>query len=336
MPSESRTLEALEALRAPREAFRSAVATAAEEIRARRLQRAATNDPAEALGRELGSWAVGRIDPARMAGLLRVGEAPDPLTHQLMDTAHDLFAEISTAQGGGFVVDVPPGGDLRDTVRDALSDLGRAFGVSHAVEKARTRRYDPDVDHVLLRPYPFHRWTGGERRLAPPLVVHVQGVDLRAGGLAEFMDGSVRIALVVEGPTTPAPLARLIGHGVFVAQTYQADPLRALAAHAGPGVVAYVEDGSGAIGFVHDPSVGARTWERLTIAGGVEALQTRLDELGRPGRSKVYAADLRHLLDLATAPGETVPETVPAGAQGDDAADRLAAWLLARTDLGGI
>lgn len=341
MPSDRRLGTAADALSAPREAFRSAVATADEEIRSARLHLDEARDPADALARELGSFALGRIDPARMAGLLKVAEAPDPLTHHLMDTAHELFTELASSGGERFRVEVPRGGDLRDTVRDALAHLGRAFGVAHAVEKARAHRYDPDRDHVLLHPYPFHRWTAGERRLAPPLVVQVEGADLRAGGLSEYLDGTVRIALVVDGPTTPAPLARLVGHGVFVAQSADATVLDRLAAHEGPGVVAWVQDGSGAVSFVHDPAAGARPWERLTVEGGLEALRARLTELEGPGRSRVHAADLRHLVELATPPvgGGSADAPAPApGATpgGDDAADRLAAWLLARTDLAGL
>lgn len=341
MPSDARLTTALDALAAPRDAFRSAVATADEEIRSARLHLDEARDPAEALARELGIFARDRIDPARLAGLLKVAEAPDPLTHHLMDTAHGLFSELASNGGGGFQVDVATGGDLRDTVRDALAELGRAFGVAHAVEKARTHRYDPDRDHVLLRPYPFHRWTAGERRLAPPLVVRVQGADLRAGGLSEYLDGTLRMVLVVDGPTTPAPLARLVGHGVFVAQSADPAVLAALAAHRGPGVVAWVEEGSGAVPFVHDPAAGARPWERMHVEGGLEVLQARLAELEGPGRSRVHAADLRHLLELATPPvgagvGAEAPAATAATPAGDDAADRLAAWLLARTDLGGL
>ncbi|MDT8370129.1 MAG: hypothetical protein RQ745_13055, partial [Longimicrobiales bacterium] len=308
MPSDPRIQEALDRLAAPRDAFRSAVATADEEIRAARQQAEGSRDPAEALGRELGEFARDRVDPARLAGLLQVAEATDPLIHHLMESAHDLFATLTTERGG-FHITVPAGGDLRDTVRDALAGLGRAFGVAHAVEKARAHRYDPDTDHLLLQRYPFHRWSMGERRLAPPLVVTVRGEDLRPGGLTEFLDGAVRIALVVEGPTAPAPLARLVGHGVFVAQTTDPEVIGALASHDGPGVVAWVEEGAGAVEFVHAPAAGDRPWRRMKVVGGVEALHARLEEFRRPGRSAPHATDLRHLLELATPPAEEAVAT---------------------------
>ena len=340
MPSDPRLRAALDALAGPRDDFRSAVATADEEIRAARSRIDEVRDPADALARELGPFAVGRIDPARLAGLIQVEEAADPVVHHLLDTAHGVFEALASDDGAGFQVEVRPGGDLRDAVRDALADRGRAFGVAHAVEKARAHRYQPDTDHVLLQPYPFHRWSAGERGLAPPLVVSVEGADLRAGSLSEFLDGSVRIALVVRGATSPAPLARLIGHGVFVAQTSDASVLERLAAHDGPGVVAWVESRAGAEEFVHDPAAGERTWERLAIQGGIEELQGRLAELEGPGGRRVPAADLRHLLELATPPtsAASAPTSDAAGPAptGDDAADRLAAWLLARTDLDGV
>jgi hypothetical protein len=340
MPSDPRIRTALDALAGPREAFRSAVATADEEIRAARSRIDESRDPADALARELGPFAADRIDAARLAGLIRVAEATDPVVHHLLDTAHGVFEALASDDGGGFQVELATGGDLRDAVRDALADRGRAFGVAHAVEKARAHRYQPDTDHVLLQPYPFHRWGAGERALAPPLVVGLEGADLRAGSLSEFLDGAARIVLVVRGHTSPAPLARLIGHGIFVAQTTDAAVLERLAAHEGPGVVAWVESGSGAVEFVHDPAAGGRTWERLAVDGGIDGLRARLSELEGPGGRRVPAADLRHLLELATPPASAAA-SAPSGdagpvPEGDDAADRLAAWLLARTDLGGL
>lgn len=338
MPSDDRIRIALEALTGPRNDFRSAVASADEEVRAYRLQRDGAHDPAAALTRELGQFALGRIDAGRLGGLLAVAEAPDPLADRLMDVAHDVFAEVMDSGADAFHVKVPTGGDLRDTVRDALANLGRAFGVAHAVERARSHRYDPDQDHGLLHAYPFHRWSGRERRLAPPLAVSVDGADLRAGGLTEFVDGGLKIILVVEGVAAPAPLARLIAPDAFVAQTSDAAVLPVLAAQGGPGVVAFFAPDAGAVGFVHDPAAGERTWERLHLAEGLDALRARLADVKAKGRSPGAASELRHLLELAGPPAQApsgVGET-PEGPAAADPADRLAAWLLARTDLKGL
>jgi hypothetical protein len=336
MPSDDRIPVALEALAGPRNAFRSAVASADEEVRAYRLQREGATDPAAALARELGIFAEGHIDAGRLAGLLAVAEAPDPLTDRLMGVAHDVFTEVTATDADAFHVRVDRGGDLRDTVRDALTELGRAFGVSHAVERARRHQYDPDRDYGLLHRYPFHRWSARERRLAPPLVVSVEGDDLRAGGLAEFVDGGMKMVVVVRGAAPPAALARLIAPDAFVAQTMDDQVLAALAAHRGPGVVGLFEAGSDAVPFVHDPSAGDRTWERLHLQDGVEALAERLAALEAKGRVPGSASELRHLLELATPPASAAPASAPASPAGADPADRLAAWLLARTDLKGL
>ena len=338
MPSDERARAALEALAQPRDAFRSAVATADEEVRAYRLNREQATDPGTSLARELGPFSEGRIDARRLAGLLSVEQAPDPLTDRLMGVAHEVFREVTGMGAEAFHVEVAGGDDLRDTVRDTLAGLGRAFGVSHAVEKARSHRYDPDKDYALLHPYPFHRWTPAERQLAPPVVVSVKGEDLRAAGLAEYLDGAVKLVLVVEGPVEPAPLARLITSSTFVAQTTDVAAVSALAGHGGSGVVAWVEPKSGAVEFAHDPSGGPAPRERLTLAEG-EVLAERLAELESRGRNGGRGvADLRHLTELATpdAQADGGPPEPADGPAAADAADRLAAWLLARTDLEGL
>jgi hypothetical protein len=337
MPSENRIESALAALGTARDAFRSAVASADEEVRTHRQRREGTTDPAPALERELGMFAQGRIDAGRLTGLVAAAEAPDPLTDGLMEVAHGAFTEIVATDDGAFHVRVPPGGDLRDVVRDALSGLGKAFGVAHAVERARGHRYDPDRDHALLHAYPFHRWSARERRLAPPLVVSVEGADLRAAGLAEFVDGGMKIVLVVEGASAPAPLAGLIAPGAFVAQSADDAVLAALGAHDGPGVVAFMEADAGAVEFAHDPAAGVRSWERLHVAGGLEALAARLAEIeGRSARVAGAGGELRHLLELATPPDAAAESAAAAAPDSADPADRLAAWLLARTDLAGL
>ena len=84
------------------------------------------------------------------------------------------------------------------------------FGASRAVELARSDLFDPDQHNHFLSTLPFRKWNRAGRQLAPPLVVELEAEDLLPAGLGEFLDGVVKIVLVVKGPTTPAPLARLI------------------------------------------------------------------------------------------------------------------------------
>lgn len=317
---------ALHALDPALDEFRSAVATAAEEVRAYRAHHeVAAADPVGLLEREMGAFARDRIDPRRLAGLMLVAEAPDPLTDRLMEEAHELFTSIMKGGREAYHLVVPPRGDLRDVVRDGLAELGRAFGIAHAVEKAREHAYDPDRDHELLHPYPFHRWSPLEKEVAPPLVVEVQGADLRASGLVEFLDGWQKIVLVVKGPVPPAALARLVSPVVFVAQASAEEgvPLVAeLAKREGPGIVALFDPDAGALPFVYRPGLALEV-DRGDLTAVTEMIARKK---GQPG-----ILDLKHLESLTALPGP-----VPAGSEsrkGEKTVDQLAAWLLSRTDL---
>lgn len=360
----------LERLRPALDPFRSAVAEAAEEVRAYRARHEeAAADPVGRMTRELGPFAVGRIDPLRLAGLVGQSGPLDPLTDRLMEVAHERFITAGSGGMGSYRVSVPEGADLRDAVKDALAEVGRAFGTAHAVEKARNRRYQPDLDHTLLQPHPFHRWTPAERTLAPPLVVEVSGSGLRGSGLLEFMEGNQKFVLLVRGTTPPAPLARLASPGVFVAQASGAGGLTAvsrLAGHDGPGVVAIFEEAAGALIFTYAADGG------IQLDGAELQAATELAEAtaGRPG-----ILDLRYLSGLVAVAqaaeaspeaevlghpspavraaaraavfgpgGETrptspsrsaVPESVGSGSPtaGVPSVDQLTEWLLARTEL---
>jgi hypothetical protein len=296
--------------------FRSAVAEAAEEVRlyrARHEEIAA--DPAGRMARELGPFAEGRIDPLRLVGLLGDGAAPDPLADRLMAVAHERFLAASSGGLGSYRTSVPDGGDLRDAVKDALAEVGSVFAIARAVEKARDRRYEPDRDHHLLHPHPFHRWSPAERSLAPPLLVEVAGAGLRGAALLEFMEGSQKFVLVVRGPSPPAPLARLASPGVFVAQVDGAEGpgvLTQLASHPGPGVVAIFQEGAGALRFVH-PGEGAPEVDSGALASAVEHAA---NAPGQPG-----VLDLRYLEGLvASAAMAAVPRAssgvTPGAAEG--------------------
>jgi hypothetical protein len=248
-------------------------------------------------------------------------------------------------------VTVEPGGDLRDVVKDGLARLGRAFGAARAVELARSGVFDPLEHAHLLGPLPFRLWNRAERRMAPPLVVEVRGDDCLPAGLGEFMDGAVTIVLVAAGPTTPAPLARLVTPGTFVMQTANVDDLERVRETGHPTVVLlFDEDRPEQAHFVHDPDAGDTPWARLTV----QRMPGDAD-VGRGRRPPAWLEELMHLKALAEAPPAATPapptEAASAGsrpaaaAAGEPAgpgpapvepADRLAAWLLARTDVSGL
>lgn len=323
--------------------FRSVVAEAHEEIRAWQAEHDASGtSPGVRLRSELGLFARDRVDPTRLAALLDPPAEVDPLTHQLMMTVGHRYADLMRQGAGAFRVQVPTGGDLRDAVRDALAEVGRVFALARVVEKARNRGYAPDRDTDLLGPWPFHRWNRLEKEAAPPLCVEVEGDDLRAPGLAEFLEGTTRLVLAVRGPVRPAPLARLVSSQVYVAQVAGGDAperVKELLAGDGPGVVAVFEEGAGALPFVQRPGAALEV-DRAMLD---EALSRTADVRGQPG-----ILDLRHLEVLARASGAPGPAApAPAGSVPGVAStpggsapsaepatvDRLAAWLLARTDV---
>lgn len=346
MPSEDPTPDlvdrALDALRAPVEAFHSAVGEAEEEVRrsvTRRLARSSFREEQALV--ELGPFAVGRVDPERFALLL---EDTDPeLTSEAVDVLQRADAILQTFSESMEVhrVQVESRGDLRDVVRDALARVGRLFGASRAVELAQAGAFDPLEHGQLLDDLPFRFWNRAERQLAPPLVVDVRGEDCLPAGLGEFLDGAVKIVLVARGPTTPAPLARLITPGTFVVQTDDPKDLERLSASPHPGVaLVFDEVRSEQALFVHDPDAGATPLARLTVS------QLPDDPVvGRGRRAPTWLEEVVHLRTLASPPA-SVPETsIVAGDGGERAsgrsaqepstpsADQLAAWLLAQAGL---
>ncbi len=161
-------------------------------------------------------------------------------------------------------------------------------------------------------------------------MVDIDGGDLRAASLAEFIDGRQRILLVVEGECPPAPLVRLIAPGTFVLQTHDGSGLDRLAAWQGPGIAALVPDC--AVQFVHDPAAGAASWERLQILS-VPERPPRRPVSGLSVAQQIEEMDL--LQSLAARPAGAAAAASPAGAAAAaaDPADRLATWLLSQVDL---
>jgi hypothetical protein len=338
MPSDEHFARALEAVAPPVERFQSALATAVEEVRTY-LSTHGSKRPTEANGQtRLGHFAQGRIDPARFAALL---EAQEPVDVRTLGRMERAFEALSAAAAGEetWRADVERGGDLRAAVARALDRIGRVFGAARVAERSRTGRYVEERDAALLDGIPFSAWSGGERLLAPALVVRVDGADLRAAALAEFLDGALKIVLLVRGEAPPAPLVRLVSPGLFVLQTNDVAELPALGKFDGPGVAALLPDD--AARFVHDPAAGPELHDRLTVQHLPDSEPTKA--LG--GQSPFQQSeDLRQLAALAVrpaapaAPAAAAAASAPAPAArpaGNDPVDALATWLLAQADLGG-
>jgi hypothetical protein len=175
---------------------------------------------------------------------------------------------------------------------------------------------------------PFRLWTRAERRSAPPLVVTVAGPDLHAAALADYADGRQKIVLVVDGACAPAALVRLVTPGTLVMQSTDPEALESVARFEGPAVAAVVPETAAA--FTHDPTAGDEPWQRMTIqrlpsppfapVPGMSAWQLR--------------EDVAQLAALAAAPAaRPMPTAAALAAEGPDAVDRLAAWLLGQADL---
>jgi hypothetical protein len=276
---------------------------------------------------ELGPFAAGRVDAARFAA--RFGAA-GPLAGEARRGVERAIATLEELLDRGnalFTVSVPPGGSLHDTVAGALMECGRAFGAALVVEYARQDVLTAEHESLLYG-LPLERWNRAERRLAPPLLVDVEGADLAADGLAQFVDEGSTIVLVVHGACGPAPLARLVTPGVFVMQTTDVGSLAQLPADV-PAVVAVV--GAGAATFVHDPRSPGGAGERLRILSKPDAPRRALAGLSAWQQQQELA-----LLEALAASG---PATGAAAARPSDTSetlstdpvDRLAAWLLAQS-----
>ncbi len=336
------------------DAWRSAVAGAADEVRGILSRR---GSPA-GVATTLGAFAAGRIDLDRFAGLVERGEALDAGALDALRRAASVLSTSGAAPAAEqVVVHVPDGARMRDVVDAAFARLGRTFGAARVAALAQQGRFRPDVDGALLAGLPPRAWTKRERRVAPPLVVSVAGADLDAAALVEVLDGGAKVLLLVRGPSTPAPLVRLLTPGTFVVQTSAATELDGFRRAAGPAVAAVFLDAQDVAAFVHDPAAGPALSDRLVVrkvptvavrspVGGWSSSQQaqELAQLAalaeRPAASAAAAAAPREAAPVkAAAPGvaSAAPAPGAAGAPAaDDPAGRLAAWLLGAVNLGDV
>jgi len=334
MPSDERIELALKTLSAQTKSFRSALANTIEQIRNFQASHGSSTEGKVArIKEELGPFATDLIDADKFAGLFADSLKLDTVTLETIDKALETLTDLVSRGDNLFLVEVAEGEHLTDRVAAALEDLGRAFGAARVFEMSKFGRF-PDNEHARsLGSFPFHRWSKGERRMAPPLVVSVDGADLRAAGLAEFMDGLEKLVLVVRNESTPVPLVRLITPGTFVQQTVDPADLDKLASWNGPGVAALVPES--AARFVHDPGAGADAGGRLAVNRLPE--ERRRKPVGGVSVSQ-QSEELLQLESLAGQVRATQPaEPVVAGAAvSSDPVDKLAAWLLSQADLKNI
>lgn len=323
MQSDERIALALRALAHPIAAYRAAIVTVTERARGY----LATGGGAERTRLELGRFADDRVDAERFAKLFHRGGDLDAVAERGLRRALEVLREIAEEGDDIFVANVPAGGKMPRIVANKLARLGRAFGAARVVELARSGAYRPSEHDGWLEEFEFDDWNRTERRLAPPVVVTVDGADLRVGALAEFTDGAEKIVVVVRGACAPAPLERLITPGTFVMQTADAAQLERAAAVDGPAVAALVPKEAAA--FVHDPAAGDAPWQRLTVTSTPEKAPSHA--LGALSAWE-QGEELKQLLAMAKRP----PEAALAGngAAAADPVEQLASWLLDRANLG--
>lgn len=360
MPSETMVQAALKAVSAQATVFRSAVAAAANEVGARlNAQRNPGDGRVARTAAGLGTFGARWVDPERFSALIGDTEVLDPASLARVERAYETLTRISRFGEEAFTIDVPPGGDLRAFVGFALGERGAAFAAAREAELARLGRPEGSPD-ASLTAYPPRDWHRAERQIAPPLVVLVDGGDAQASGLAEFLDGTQKIVLVLRGTAPPTVLTRLITPGVTVVQASEPAELEALTTAEGPAIAALVPKGCAL--FVHRAGP-APVWERLEIG--------HLPEPARRSAIGSFTAfqqeqELGLLADFAAAPlaVEAIPPVgdatssgsggtagaaaaapdpaaaaatsgpVPAAPASTDPADRLAAWLLSQSGIG--
>ncbi len=352
MPSDLDSVGAT--LEASRSAFRSLLAEAAEVIRARKDQQEGwAADPVGALGRELGHFADGWVDVAAIAALVEPHEGPSTDAPPLWREAEARLNRIVEAEGAGTVVVVPQGGDLRDEVRDALSEIGRLFATLRGLGR----------ETASTGAHPFHRWSGREHAAAPPVEVRVHAGDLRAMGLGEFLEGGQKIVLRVAGAASGAPLARLASPGLRVVQLSATDGAAVLAdvlEGDASAVVALFEEPGGALLFDHRPD-GELEVDEDELARMLDELSDDRDRergelmhlqalrarraMEAPAAASSNGASAPSFAAAASSPaapgadsatpgaGALTPPASPGAPPPSEAADRLAGWLLANTDL---
>jgi len=326
MPSDERIAQALAALSDAKESFSSSVAMSAEEVRGiLEREQGANENPQVRLAHELGPFAAGKIDLDRLAPFVGANEKLDDDKRAEVLAAYQTLLAVKKAGDELFSAKVPLDGYLRGAVFGALAKAGSAFGAARSVEWALHDLAHPEGVEDCLERFPPNQWNGAERAWAPPLVIEVEGQDLRPASLAELLEGGQKIILVVNGPAAPAPLVRLITPGVTVIQTDDPAELAVLGATKGPGIAALMPEG--AAKFMHIPGEKKALNERLTVSHLPEKAPKRA--LGSISAFQ-QTEELGQLASLTASVESAERDSVEVGVSGPemDDAGQLASWLI--------
>lgn len=335
MPSDERTRLALAALAGRRNPFRAAMTAARDEISEYlAVHQQLGGERSETAMRALGPFAAGRIDAARFGAILTDSRALTPEAGALATQCAALLSELIARGDELFVREVPSGADVGVALREALSEIGRAFGAARLFRAVKGGSYRAEAHEPLLGGLLFERWNRAERELMPPLVVELDGADLRAEIVADYLDGRSWIVFVVRGAASPAPLVRLVSPDTLVIQAGDLGAITPFVDFDGPAVAALVPAESAR--FVHDPRHGARLEGRLTISHLPP--EPPKQGLGRRTARQLAQelAQLAALRDVVKAARDVsvvvVPPVEGSGSplDGARAVDAVAAWMLAQ------
>jgi len=332
MPSDERIIKALEAVGNAKESFVSSVAMSAEEVRGiLERDQGANEKPQVRLANELGPFAAGRIDLERLAPFVGSNHKLDPEKRARIEKAHEVLRALKQAGDDLFCAKVEVDGYLRGGIVGVLARAGTAFGAARSVEWTLHDIAPMETAKDVLETFPPTLWNRAEKECSPPVVVEVDGQDLKVGSIGELLSGNQKVVLVVNGKAAPAPLVRLITPGVTVVQTDDPGDLAVLAANQGPGVAALMPEGCAK--FIHSPAAGGTLKARLTVSFLPEKEPTR--PLGSITAFQ-QVEEMRQLAALSTAVqagGAVEVEVSKEGAAPMDEAGQLASWLIHQASL---
>ena len=141
------------------------------------------------------------FDDAEVAPPATAARVLSPEEETVVRRCGEVMDEVLAQGDGLFVCDVPPGADLHGAVEAALAEAGRAFGAAAAFQAVKAGDYHADRHSSALRAFPFRRWSRGERLLAPPLVVAVDGADHASIWAVQRSGGRPRLLVRFDDPT---------------------------------------------------------------------------------------------------------------------------------------